>query len=116
MSAACVNRNFSGGVVAQLGEPLRTDHGSRFPVNDVPMKNTRLGLEIGNHTSHVFLRSMGHVPLQQAREDWQVRRRSRLDCRVRSLSADEAPLQHARDQLGYRKSLPQGNWRIRLFA
>ena len=38
-------------------------------LDDLTVKNTRLSLQIGNDTRHGFLRYMGHVPLQQARED-----------------------------------------------
>jgi hypothetical protein len=57
------------GVASQLGELLHASLTGGVAVDDVSVKNARLGLEIGNHTSHRFLRSVGHVPLQQARED-----------------------------------------------
>jgi len=62
-------RQRSGVRVTQLGELLRPRHGDRFSPDDLTVKNTRLSLQIGNDTRHGFLRSMGHVPLQQARED-----------------------------------------------
>ena len=59
----------SGITSAQLDEVLRSRHSDRVALDDLTVKNARLSLQIGNYTSHRILRSVGHVPLQQARED-----------------------------------------------
>jgi hypothetical protein len=69
VSAPYLRRDRSGVLAAQFLEALYPGYRQWFARADFSVKNARLSLEIENHTSHRFLRSMGRVPLQQACED-----------------------------------------------